>query len=293
MSMIYFQMLNLKEKSKYYKIFSYKITKFMIKMDSKTKTIIVYLKYKDNESWDGRELLKKGGSLFWAGHDITQLIGLDEPEWDEIVVAEYSEENAYNQALTRLKEADLLKYYKVHLTSHYPQTIIDQMNKMLKALKVKNLESIPVEELSSKERWEAAKKAGTDHLGPTPNQMETLLQRDQNIPVVMLNYMKFRDVAVYPDDFKGKRYKTGREAYQKYGQRDSHNNQVDIFGNYKSTIVGEDEPNWANYVFVRYPSVKDFIGMIATKGYQDSSTQRSAGLENTILLSITPYDEPY
>ncbi len=50
-------------------------------MDSKPKTIIVYLKYKDNESWDGRELLKKGGSLLWAGHDITQLIGLDEPEW--------------------------------------------------------------------------------------------------------------------------------------------------------------------------------------------------------------------
>ena len=260
-------------------------------MDS--KTIIVYLKYKDNESWGGRELLRKEGLLLWAGYDITQLIGLNEPEWDEIVVAEYSEENAYNQSLNRLKEADMLQYYKLHLTSHFPQSIIDQMNKMLKALKVKNLETIPVEELSSKERWEAEKKAGTDHLGPTSNQMETLLQRDQNIPVVMLNYLKFRDVAIYPDDFKGKRYKSGREAYQKYGQRDSHNNQIDIFGNYKSTIVGEDEPNWNNYVFVRYPSVKDFIGMIATKSYQASSTQRSAGLENTILLSITPYDEPY
>ena len=260
-------------------------------MDS--RTIVVYLKYKDNESWDGRELLRGGGLLLWAGHDITQLIGLNEPEWDEIVVAEYSDENAYNQALNRLKEADTLKYYKVHLTSHFPQAIIDQMNKMLLTLKVKNLETIPVEKLSSEERWEAAKKAGTDHLGPTPNQMETLLRRDQNIPVVMLNYLKFRDVPLYPDDFKGKRYKTGSEAYQKYGQRDSHNNQVDIFGNYKSTIVGEDEPNWENFVFVRYPSVKDFIGMIATKSYQKSSTQRSAGLENTILLSITPYDEPY
>jgi hypothetical protein len=259
---------------------------------SKTKTIIVYLKYKENESWDGRELLREGGSLLWAGHDITQLIGLNEPEWDEIVVAEYPEENAYNLALTRLKETDILSYYKVHLVSHFPQAIIDKMNEMLKALKVKNQETIPVEELSSKERWEAAKKAGTDNLSPTPNQMKILLQRDQNIPVVMLNYLKFRDVAVYPDDFKGKRYKTGREAYQKYGQRDSHNNQIDIFGNYKSTIVGEDEPNWNNYVFVRYPSVKKFLEMISTKSYQDSSGQRSAGLENTILLSITPYDEP-
>ena len=264
-------------------------------MDSKTKpkTIIVYLKYKDNESRGGRELLRKGGLLLWAGHDISQLIGLNEPEWDEIVVAEYSEENAYNQALNRLKEDDKLKYYKVHLISHMPQSIIDKMNEMLKALKVKNLESVPTEKLYSKERWEAEKKAGTDHLGPTPNQMETLLQRDQIIPVVMLNYLKFRDVAVYPDDYKGKRYKTGREAYQIYGQRDSHNNQIDIFGNYKSTIVGEDELNWNNYVFVRYPSVKKFIEMISTKSYQDSSTQRSAGLENTILLSITPYDEPY
>ncbi|MHA1256850.1 MAG: hypothetical protein ACTSPS_14760 [Promethearchaeota archaeon] len=262
-------------------------------MDSKTKTIIVYLKYKENASWDGLKLLRKGGLLLCAGHDITQLIGLNEPEWDEIVVAEYSEENAYNQALTRLKKADLLEYYKVHLVIHFPQAIIDRMNKMLKALKKKNLETVPIKELFSKEQWEAAKKAGTDHLGPTPNQMETLLQRDQNIPVVMLNYLKFRDVAIYPDDFEGKRYKSGREAYQKYGQRDSHNNQVDIFGNYKSTIVGEDEPNWENFVFVRYPSVKDFIGMIATKSYQASSTQRSAGLENTILLSITPYDEPY
>jgi hypothetical protein len=37
--------------------------------------------------------------------------------------------------------------------------------------------------------------------------------------------------------------------------------------------------------------VKDFIGMIATKSYQNSSEQRSAGLENTILLSITPYND--
>lgn len=263
----------------------------MIKMDS--KTIIVYLKYKDNESWGGRELLRREGLLLWAGNDITQFIGLNEPEWDEIVVAEYSEENAYNQALTRLKEADMLSYYKVHLVIHFPEAIIDRINKMHKALKKKNLERVPIKEVFSKEQWEAAKKAGTDHLGPTPNQMETLLQRDQNIPVVMLNYLKFRDVAIYPDDFKGKRYKSGRKAYQKYEQRDSHNNQVDIVGNYKSTIVGEDEPNWKHYVFVRYPSVKDFIGMIATKSYQASYTQRSAGLENTILLSITPYDEPY
>lgn len=260
-------------------------------MDSKPKTIIIYLKYKENESWDGREILRKGGLLFLAGHDITQFIGLNEPEWDEIVVAKYSEENAYYQALTRLKEANFIKYYKVHLVNHFPQAVIDRMNKMLKALKKKNLEIVPVKEIFSKERWEAAKKAGIDHLGPTPNQMEILLQRDQNIPVVMLNYLKFRDLAVYPDDYKGKRYKTGMEAYQKYGQRDSHNNQVDIFGNYKSTIVGEDEPNWDNFVFVRYPSVKDFIGMIATKSYQNSSEQRSAGLENTILLSITPYND--
>ena len=262
-------------------------------MDSKPKTINVYLKYKEAEPWDGRELLRKGGSLLWAGHDITQFIGLNEPEWDEIVVAKYSEENAYNQALTQLKKTDIIKYYKVHLVNHFPQAIIDRMNRMLKALKKKNLEIVPVEETFSKELWEAAKNAGIDHLGPTPNQVEILLQRDQNIPVVMLNYLKFRDLAVYPDDFKGKRYKTGRQAYQKYGQRDSHNNQLDIFGNYKSTIVGEDEPNWDNFVFVRYPSVKDFIGMLTTKSYQNSSEQRSAGLENTILLSITPYDDPY
>jgi hypothetical protein len=265
----------------------------MIKMDSKPKTIIVYLKYKENEPRDGRELLRKGGLLLWAGHDITQFIGLNEPEWDEIVVAEYPEENAYNKILTRLKKKNILKYYKVHLVNHFPQAIIDRMNKMLKALKKKNLERVPIKEVFSKEEWEAAKKAGIDHLGPTPNQMEILLQREQNIPVVMLNYLKFRDLAVYPDNFDGRRYKTGREAYQKYGQRDSHNNRVDIFGNYKSTIVGEDEPNWDNFVFVRYPSVKDFIGMIATKSYQNSSEQRTAGLENTILLSITPYDEPY
>lgn len=173
-------------------IFSYKNTKLKIKMGS--KTIIVYLKYKDNDSWGGRELLRKGGLLLWAGHDITQFVGLTEPDWDEIVVAEYSEENAYNKALNRLKEANTLKYYKVLLVRPFSQSIIDKMNAMLKSFKKKKLDTIPIEKFYSKEHWEAEKKAGTDHVCPTPNQIEKLFQRDQNIPIVMLNYIKFRDI---------------------------------------------------------------------------------------------------
>lgn len=241
----------------------------------------------------GRELLRKGGLLLWAGHDITQFIGFNDSDWDEIVVAEYAEENAYNNALNQLKEESKLKYYKVLLVSHYPQSIIDKMNMMIKSRKIKNLDPIRVENIYSEEDWEAAKKAGMDQLGPTPNQIEKINQRDQTIPVVMLNYIKHRDIAIYPDDFKGKRYKTGTEAYRAYGQHGLQVQTLDIFGKYKSPIVGEGEPNWELFVFVRYPSVKEFIGMISTKRYQDSTIQRNAGLENTILLAITPYDEPY
>ena len=46
-------------------------------MDS--KTIILYLKYKNNESWGGRELLRRGGLLLWAGHDWVRL----NPEYKE------------------------------------------------------------------------------------------------------------------------------------------------------------------------------------------------------------------
>ncbi len=264
-------------------------------MDSKPKTIIVYLKYKETESWDGRELLREGGLLLWAGHDVTQLIGLNEPVWDEILVSEYSEEIAYDRALNLLKEEDKLKYYKVHLVRHYPQSIIDKMNEMIEARKSKSRGfRRPIKEIFSKEHWEAEKKAGIDHLNFTPDQIEEMLQRNQDIPVVCLNYLKLRDIARYQDDFKGKKFKTGRKAYEEYGKHGQHTVlKLDLFGEFKFTIVGEDEQIWDNFVFVRYPSVKKFIEMITTKDFQDSSIQRSAGLENTILLSITPYNEPY
>jgi len=57
---------------------------------------------------------------------------------------------------------------------------------------------------------------------PTPAQMQAMVEKGPEGPIVMVNLLKYRDRAAYePDRAEAKENLTGREAYQRYGRRRS------------------------------------------------------------------------
>ncbi len=127
-------------------------------------------------------------------------------------------------------------------------------------------------------------------IDPTRDQVRDLRDNGPEGPVVMLNLLKFREVANYPagSEFAGC---SGREAYARY----QHNftvavgatSQAQVLhdGPVMRTFIGDAAgQDWDRMLIVRYPSRRHFLAMMADETYQAGLVHRYAGLVRTLLL---------
>lgn len=253
------------------------------------KELMVCLKYKGSDFF-GRKELFKGGTILWAGHEILNLIGTTEPEWDEIVFVRFPEENSYSNAIEQLVDEQRLSYYKVLLVRNYPQDVIDRVNKMSYRLSSVDTARIDMSELNAEDN--------DLDIDPSQKKLELLLQREKNKPLVLFNIVKYRDMAEYPEDYNGEKNITGKEAYKLYGLNSAKiqgmpmvNVKMDLAGVNIATIVGNNEPEWNHYFFARYPSLEHCLNMWDSKVYQEGVIHRTAALERSYVYAITPYED--
>jgi uncharacterized protein (DUF1330 family) len=111
-------------------------------------------------------------------------------------------------------------------------------------------------------------------------------------PVVMLNMLRFRERAAYPEA-SGHAPCSGREAYQRYGLRAiEHVRAVGgkaLFrGAAQVTLIGPQSERWDDILLVQYPSPQAFLTMIATPDYLACSVHRMAALEDSRLIALRP-----
>lgn len=127
-------------------------------------------------------------------------------------------------------------------------------------------------------------------IDPTPDQLKCFIDAPQDeSPIVMINLLRYRDRAVYPQDF-GAEPCSGREAYQRYGavamQRvASVGGRAVWMGSVKATVIAPEGEQWDDAVLVEYPSRKAFFEMISQPEYQVAVPHRSAALEDSRLIA--------
>jgi uncharacterized protein (DUF1330 family) len=100
----------------------------------------------------------------------------------------------------------------------------------------------------------------------------------------MVNLIRFKDRATGIDEGR-----TGAEAYATYGQNIAPylaeaGGQVLVATDSVESVIGPEEPEWDMVLLVRYPSRKNFIGMISNPGYQKEHEHRVAGVEEARLI---------
>lgn len=110
---------------------------------------------------------------------------------------------------------------------------------------------------------------------------------DPEEPVVMLNLLKYRDVAAPGFGVDGL---SGRDAYGVYGRAFAELNprfggEPVWMGRALNTIIGDED--WDVVMLVRYPTRRQFVAMLDDPEYRAIAPVRDAALADSRLVETT------
>jgi uncharacterized protein (DUF1330 family) len=129
----------------------------------------------------------------------------------------------------------------------------------------------------------------TGHIDPTKDSFARFRAADRPGPIHMLNLVRFRDHAAYPDG----RQSTGAEAYAADG-RDSFpvfsrlGGRIVWRGGFELMLIGPTEERWDECFIAEYPSVAAFVEMIRDPAYREAVKHRQAAVEDSRLIRLQP-----
>jgi len=129
-------------------------------------------------------------------------------------------------------------------------------------------------------------------IDPTREQFNQFkaLPRDQ--PVHMLNLVRLRDVALYPEghSLHGKGH-SGLEAYRAYGRY-----SASVFtrvggrqiwsGRFENVLIGPTDERWDIAFIAAYPTAGAFLEMVTDPVYREAVKHRQAGVEDSRLIRM-------
>jgi uncharacterized protein (DUF1330 family) len=128
-----------------------------------------------------------------------------------------------------------------------------------------------------------------DHVDPTREAFAAFRANDRPGPIHMLNLVRFRDQAAYPDGRKA----TGAEAYAAYG-RESHpvfaalGGRIVWRGRFELMLIGPADETWDECFIAAYPSVDAFVAMIRDPLYREAVKHRQAAVLTSRLIRLDP-----
>lgn len=127
-------------------------------------------------------------------------------------------------------------------------------------------------------------------LNPTETQIATLADENAAGPIFMVNLLKFREKAEYPDGRESDL--SGEEAYGIYAAEVvEHLAKVGggpIFsGAVSQLLLGEVEDLWDAVAIAMYPSRQKMLEMVMDPAYMESAVHRTAGLEGQLNIETT------
>ena len=125
---------------------------------------------------------------------------------------------------------------------------------------------------------------------PNEDQIKEFSEQGEDKPIYMVNLLKFKEKANYPD--KRETDLTGEEAYAIYAEEVAgHLEKVGgkpIFGGeVERLMLGEVEDLWDKVAIAMYPSRKAMLQMINDPDYIVSAQHRVAGLEGQLNIETS------
>ncbi len=134
----------------------------------------------------------------------------------------------------------------------------------------------------------------TGHVEPTTEQLARFLADDPGGTVVMLNLLRYLEVADYSEaaGLAPESPISGREAYQRYSEGvlpilAGIGGSIEMMGACHGTLIGREDEQWDDIVLVRYPDSTAFVSMVSSAEYVAIQGHRTAALADSRLVRTT------
>ena len=129
------------------------------------------------------------------------------------------------------------------------------------------------------------------YIDPTKETFGIFRNNDRPGPIQMLNLVRFRDRAEYPDG----RALSGAEAYAAYGKESGPvfarlGGTIVWRGNFELMLIGPETENWDECFIAQYPSVAAFVEMVRDPVYREAVKHRQAAVADSRLVRLAPSD---
>ena len=129
------------------------------------------------------------------------------------------------------------------------------------------------------------------YIDPTKETFGIFRNNDRPGPIQMLNLVRFRDHAEYPDG----RALSGAEAYAAYGKQSGPvfarlGGTIVWRGNFELMLIGPETENWDECFIAQYPSVAAFVEMVRDPVYREAVKHRQAAVADSRLVKLAPSD---
>jgi len=128
-------------------------------------------------------------------------------------------------------------------------------------------------------------------LWPDDEQRTSFFSVAQDGPMVMLNLLRFRDKAAYPDGSDA--HLSGAEAYGRYAQGvmsllKAHGARITFAGTLDGILLGRVEEPWDMVALAWYPSTAAMEAMVNSPDYAAIAVHRDAGLAGQLDIWVKP-----
>ena len=129
----------------------------------------------------------------------------------------------------------------------------------------------------------------TGYIDPTKEAFAAFHANDRPGPIHMLNLVRLRPLAAYPDGRKA----TGAEAYAAYGRESEPvfsrlGGSIVWRGRFEQTLIGPSQERWDLCFIAHYPTVAAFVSMIRDAVYREAVKHRQAAVEDSRLIRLAP-----
>ncbi len=134
----------------------------------------------------------------------------------------------------------------------------------------------------------------TDYVDPTRAQFDAFKSLDRDQPIEMLNLVRFKDKATYPDGHAlAGQSLTGAQAYANYGRETASilsgvGGSIVWRAGFETVLIGPEDERWDAMFVARYPTAHAFLAMISDPEYQKHVVHRQAAVATSRLIRTSP-----
>jgi uncharacterized protein (DUF1330 family) len=131
----------------------------------------------------------------------------------------------------------------------------------------------------------------SNYIDPERDQFEAFKALPRDEPIMMLNLLRFRDKAAYPDG----RDVTGAEAYAAYGRHSAPvfqrvGGEIVWRGRPEVMLIGPPDKQWDLAFIARYPTAGAFLEMVTDPQYREAVKHRQAAVLDSRLIRTSEVD---